>query len=261
MNKLYKHPLLLRLLTLGVLTFCLGLLSRGGSNTPLANTKELPPPSSQTQAPTLTVKAQKDTPLLISAPRILSWDGRNGEFAYELINMSGKPIRAYAIKQKVEAEGTQSSNVLFSNLDLTNHPLLQPNQSLTTFDTCQAVPDKEQRITLFVDYVEFSDGTKWGTDSTKSADRSAGQRTAIHLLSTRLLKVLNAGNPSDVVNAIEAGATNIEPPGSHSDEWKEGFSIGSHNVIGQLKRAQQRGGLSQIPIELRRLAERFKGEN
>lgn len=260
MAELYKHRLLLRVLTLGVLTLCLSLLSRSGSNAPLASVKE-PQLQVQTQAPVITVKTQADTPLLIAAPRILSWDGRDGEFAFELINMSGKPIRAYAIKQKVEVGGTQSSNVLFSNLDLTNHPSLQPNQSLTTFDTFPAISEKEQRITLFVDYVEFSDGTKWGIDSTKSAERSAGHRAAIHLISARLLKVLNAGNPSDVVNAIETGAANIEPPGSHSDEWKEGFRIGTHNIIGQLKRVQQRGGLVQIPIELRRLAERFKGED
>jgi len=207
------------------------------------------------------VKTQTDAPLLISSPRILSWDGQNGEFAFELINMSSKPIRAYAIKQEIEAGGTQLSSVLFSNLDLTNHPPLQPNQSSTVFDTCQAMSEKEQRITLSVDYVEFSDGTKWGVDSAKSADRSAGQRAAASLISKRLLKILNEGNLNDVLNAIEAGTPSIEPPAGRSEEWKEGFRLGSNSIAAYLKDAKKRGDLKQAEQKLRQLAERFKGAN
>jgi hypothetical protein len=261
MAKLYKYRLLVRLLTLGVLTLCLSILSRNGSDTPFVTAKESQPLPIQTQAPTLTVKAQTDTPLLISSPRILSWDGRGGEFAFELINVSSKPIRAYAIRQRVEAGGTQSSNVSFSSLDLTSHPSLQPNQSLTTFDTCQAIPEKEQRITLFVDYVEFSDGTKWGEDSARSADRSAGQRVAAYLISKRLLKILDEGNSTDVMKAIEAGVVNIELPADRSDEWKEGFHSGSNSVTAYLKNAKKRGDLKQVELKLRQLAERFKGVN
>lgn len=261
MPKIYKYRLLLRLLTLGVLTLCLGLLSRNGSNAPLASTKKSPPLPIQTQAPAITAQTQTDTPLLISSPRILSWDGQDGEFAFELINVSGKPIRAYAIKQEVKAGGAQLSSLSFSNLDLTNSPPLQPTQSVTNFDTCPAVSKKEQRITLSVDYVEFSDGTKWGVDSAKSADRSAGQRAVASLISKRLLKILNDGNLNDVMSAIEAGAANIEPPAGVSEEWKEGFRSGSNSIAARLKNAQKRGGLSQVEQKLRELAERFKGAN
>lgn len=51
----------------------------------------------------------------------------------------------------------------------------------------------------------------------------------------------------------------IEPPESQSDKWKEGFRSGSNSVTGELKRAQQKGGLGQIEIELKQLAEEFKG--
>jgi hypothetical protein len=256
MDKLYKHSLFLRLLILGTLTLCLSLLSHKGSNIPLASTKKPPSLPIQTQPPTITVLTQNDAPLHISSPRILSWDGQRGEFAFEIVNVSGKPIRAYAIKQGVEA-GTQLSNVLFSNLDLTNHPWLQPNQSLTIFDTCQAISEKAQRIILSVDYVEFSDGTNWGMDSAKSAERSAGQRAAAYLISKRLFKILSEGNSGDVMNAIEAGAANIEPPAGHSDEWKEGFRSGSNSIVARLKNAQKKGDLSQVEQKLRQLAERY----
>jgi len=258
MAEIYKHRLLLRVLTLGVLTLCLSLLSRSGSNAPLASVKE-PQLQVQTQAPVIAVKPQVDTPLLIAAPRIISWDGQDGEFAYELINASGKPIRAYAIMQRVEAGSTQSSSISFSNLDLTSSPSLQPNQSLTDFDTCPAISEKERQISLSVDYVEFSDGTKWGKDTAKSAERSAGQRAAASLISKRLLKILNEGDSSNVMSAIEAGAAHIEPPAGHSDEWKEGFRNGSNSVVARLKSVQKRDGSRQFEQKLRQLAERFKG--
>lgn len=171
MAELYKQRLFLRLLTLGVLTLCLTILYR---NSPSARTKEQPPLSIQTQEPTITVQTQAETPLVISPPRILSWDGEDVEFTFELINMSSKFIRAFAVKHAVEDGGTQSSSFLFSSFDLTSHPWLQPNQSVAQFDSYRVLSGKEQRIRLSVDYVEFSDGTSWGIDSAKFAEWSAG---------------------------------------------------------------------------------------
>ena len=69
-----KQRLVLRLLTLGVLTLCLAVLSRNGSNAPLASTKEPPSVSTQTQAPPVVVQAQPDTPLFLSSVSIISSD-------------------------------------------------------------------------------------------------------------------------------------------------------------------------------------------
>lgn len=261
MTGLYKQRLLSRFLALGVLILCLSLLSSNGTSRPLASPEVLQPQLIQTQAPTVTVQTQTDAPLLISSPRVLSWSGQDGELAFELLNVSGKPIRAYAIKQEVISGSAQSSSVLFSNLDLTSSPLLESNQSLTTFDTCQAISEKQNKITLFVDYVEFADGTKWGADSAKFADVAAGQRAAAYIISKRLLKILNTGSPLDVISALETGAANIDPPVGRSEAWKEGFRSGSNSIAAQLKNAKNRESLSQVERKLRQLAERFKGAN
>jgi len=213
------------------------------------------------QAPTLKVKAQTDTPLLISSPRLLSWDGREGEFAFELVNVSGKSIRAYAIKQEEEAGGSQASGVLFSNLDLTSSPALQPNQSQTIADTCEAISDKEQSITLSVDYAEFSDGTKWGSDTGMSAERSAGQRAAAIFISKRLAKIQSESNANEVMKVIEATSDTLEPPVDHSEEWKAGFRSAYKLITARLKNAQKQGGANQVQQKLRQLSETFKGVN
>ncbi|OLE52277.1 MAG: hypothetical protein AUG51_18755 [Acidobacteria bacterium 13_1_20CM_3_53_8] len=112
---------------------------------------------------------------------------------------------------------------------------------------------------MSADYVEFSDGTNWGDDSARYAETSAGLRTAAHMLSKKLLNILNAGGPSAVMNALEAGGANIELPAGHSEQWRTGFRSGRIIVAERLKRAQNTGGLDQVERELRQLVERFKG--
>ena len=259
MVDLFKQRLLWRFLALGVLTLCLSILSRSSVSKPLASTKVAMPSPVQTQSPSVTAQTQPGAPLVISSPRIISWDGQNLEVAIDLVNVSIKPIRAYAIKQGLEGEKTRSGQVMFTSLDLTNSSALQPNQLTTNFDVYQASSGKEDHVIFFVDYVEFSDGTRWGLDSANVADRSAGQRAAAYILSKRLLKILNAGNPADVMTAIQRGATNIEPPSGRSTEWKEGFRLACKSIERHLKRAQMRGGLNQIDQELRQFGQRFKG--
>ncbi len=261
MSSFPKQRLVLRFLALGTLTLCLGILSRSN----VANKmQERPVPTSssqkaQTRTPILSTQTPPDAPLVISSPRIISRDGESIEVAIDLVNVSSKPIRAYAIKQALDADVTRSGQVLFTNLDLTNRSVLQPNQVTTIFDVYQRDVAKEETVVFLVDYVEFSDGTKWGADSANITERSAGQRACAYILSKRLLKTLNNSGPSDVIRVIDKGAANIEPPSGRPAEWKEGFRQGCKSIEQQLKRVQENGGLNQLDHELREFGQRFNG--
>jgi hypothetical protein len=259
MASLLKGRLFWRFLALGVLTLCLGILLRNGLNPPLASARLVIPRPQSTQEPTIRAETQPGAPLVISSSRIISWDGRNAEVAMDLVNVSSKPIRAYAIRQGLAGEKTHSGQVVFINRDLTNKPALQPNQLTTNFHVYQSSSGKEEQVIFLVDYVEFSDGTKWGVDSANFAEHSAGQRAAAHILSKRLLKILDSGTPADVLTAIESGATDIEPPSGRSNQWKEGFRAGCRSVAGHLKRSHTKGGFTHVDRELRQLGERSKG--
>lgn len=256
MAGLLKLRLLLRFLALGILTLCLIILLRSSANILWASAAVLSPSTAQTNTPTLVTQIQPESPLAISALRTVSWDGRNLEVTMQLINISEKPIRAYAIKQTVEGNDLRSGQVIFTSLEANNKAALRPNQMSTSFDVYQtSSTSPSEHVVFFVDYVEFSDGTKWGSDSAKSAERSAGQRAASYVLSHRLLKILNSGNSADVVSAIEKGAAHVEPPDGRSEEWKEGFRFACKSIEQSLKRAHIKGQLDQ---ELRQFAERFK---
>ena len=258
MTDLLKLRLLLRFLALGVLTFCLITLSLNSSNMPLARTKALTSPSVQAKTPKIRSQIQTDAPLSISALRTVSWDGRYLEVAMELVNVSKKQIRAYAIKQSMEGQDQHVGQVVFTSLEANNKEPLKPNQLITDFDVYDAGPaNEEQQVVFLIDYVEFSDGTKWGTDSAKFAEKSEGQRAAIHILSKRLFRILSTSNSAEVMSALEKGEANIEPPADRSDEWKEGFRVGCRSITSQLKRAQAQGGLSQVDREVRHFKEVF----
>jgi len=260
MVDLLRHRLLWRFVALGVLTLCFVILSRNSDYGSLARTRVLNPAPKVAQAPIITAPAQPGTPLAISRLRIISWNGHNLEVALDLINLSSKSIRAYAVKQRLLRE-ERSKAVTFTSLDLTNRLPLSPDQSTTDFEVVQVTTAQEDQIVFSVDYVEFSDGTKWGADSANFADHSAGQRAAAHILSKRLLRILEEGNSSDVMAAIESGVESIEPPANRSAEWKAGFRGGSNSMAGHLKRAQKNGSLSQVERELRKLAKRFERQN
>jgi hypothetical protein len=172
----------------------------------------------------------------------------------DLVNVSSKAIRAYAIKQALETEA-HAGKVLFIGLDGNNKPALQPNQMTTIFDGYEPSSPDDQQLNFSVDYVEFSDGTKWGPDSANSAERSEGQRAAAYLVTQHLLKILNNGRPSEVLAAIENGQAKIEPPSGRSYAWKEGFRFGCTSTAEHLKRAQ---GAGRLDRELRELAQKFK---
>jgi hypothetical protein len=251
MARLLNQRLFLRFLALGVLSLCFIIVSRSSGDTPLAKAI-LSQWTPQAKVPTLTTQNQPDSPLTISALRTVSQDGQNLEVSMELINVSKKPIRAYAVKQSVEGDG--SGQVIFTSLEANNKPAMGPNQISTNFDTYQMSSVTAEHVIFSVDYVEFSDGTKWGSDSGKSAERSEGLRAGSYVLSHRLLAILDKGNPNDVLDAIDKGAANIEPPTGRSDEWKEGFRFACKSIEERVKRAQKKGQLVQ---DLRQFSERF----
>jgi len=253
---LLKQQLLTRFVALAVLTFCVAILSGSAPNTAVLKMSEQVSPSPQKNMPSVQSNRVPDAPLAISELRTVSWDGQNLEIAMDLVNVSQKTIRAYAIRQTSDANNDGPGQVMFTSFDASNNAVLQPNQTTTTFDVVGASSSTEARqVIVIVDYVEFSDGTKWGRDLGRSAERSAGQRAAAYILSKRLLKILDRSTPGDVLVAIDNGETNIEPPSTRSSEWKAGFRFGCKAMAQSLKRAHSKG---RLDFELRQFAETFR---
>jgi len=261
MSGIFGHTLLFRISALSILTLSFILVSHSGGSSsfrPSAETSGV----SANQEPTVTAEVQGDSPLVITSLKSegrVAPDSQFVEFGFYVINVSVKPIRAYAIKQEIAADGTKmGGGVSLYNPQLTNS-LLRPNQSAFIADTSNFTSDKKNTISLSVDFVEFADGTKWGRDSVKSSERAAGQRAGAYNISQRLLEGLNDGKVEDVIHQMEAA--NVELADDHSEEWKSGFRAGRIAILNRLKHVKAEHGPTEFERELRRLGQTFKDQN
>jgi len=249
--------LLIRFSALGVLTFCLILFSRERENSLGLSAAS----AIQTQDPVITVAVQDNAPLTISSVASNSpfdADSQTLEFGYYIINTSPKPIRAYAIKQERSLDGARGGvNVSLYNLQLANS-VLRPNESSFVGDTASLTPGKKNIVTLIVDFVEFSDGSRWGADSIKSSVQAAGQRAGARNVSERLLQILNKGKIEDVISEIDEASTTADIPANESEEWRIGFRQGRAAVLNRLRRSKGKNSTRELERELRRFGETFK---
>jgi hypothetical protein len=258
MGQTVRHTLIVRFAALAAVSISLILFLRQDDQIGfgLAQSMSVPQP----QAPIILARNEPGSPLVISAERQLPKTEQAPEIAFNVTNVTTKTVIAFAIRvEQTAGRLTPTSKILLQNLELSATDL-PPNRSLSSFDTYDNLSSEQHRITLSVDYVEFSDGKKRGLDSLKSSEKVAGSRAALETLTTRLPEIIRGTNANDLTNVLESVA-NIEPPKQQSNEWNEGFRWASRFVALRLKRANQAGGLGQVNTELSKLAARRTGSN
>src|SRR5262249_15824998 len=159
------HKLLVRLVALAAVSFSLLLVLRQDDQGGLGMAQSMP--AFQPQAPIIVARNEPGSPLVISAERPLSKTQPTPEIPFHITNVTKKTITAFAIKLEVASGSKIVNTVALHNLELSATDLA-PNRSLSNFDTYENLSSEQHRVTLSVDYVQFSDGQSWGSDSAKS---------------------------------------------------------------------------------------------
>jgi hypothetical protein len=224
------------------------LISIAASNT-RAPQKLIEPAES---SPKVSIKEQTDAPMIIASSKNNSVNAYTLQLDTVVTNTSTQSIQAYAIRYE-----TLSSHSKGGGLELCNagssSSVLQSGQSasISVGDGLQ-YSDAINNITLSVDFVEFADGTTWGPDTYKSAERLDGQRVGARTVAQRLLDILKIGGPAGVINALETGRSDFAPTSGHSAEWLEGFQTGANTIRERLKQSHSQTGISNLESELRR---------
>lgn len=202
------------------------------------------------QAPVVSVKPQQDSPLSISLIEINVPKPLTSSIKFSLRNNSDKAVRAYAIRHDDVSGQTASAGVTLINMTSLDD-IFQPFQSkFETLDEDYTEPVTS--ITLSVDFVEFVDGSVWGLDTYKSAQRLDGQRAGARAMKGRLSKLKERGDLAALLKAVTAKQAEISIPPGHSIEWEEGFRTGAAVIHNRLKRAKLKGGLAHVESELQR---------
>jgi hypothetical protein len=250
MGQTVHHKLILRLAALAAVSFSLTLVLTHEDQVGSGIAQSMP--AFQPQAPIIMARNEPNSPLVISADRQLAKTEQAPEVVFNVTNVTNKTITAFAIKLDVMSGSKVVSTIHLSNLALSAADL-PPNGSRSEAVTFDNLSNSQHRVTLSPDYVQFSDGKTWGSDSAKSAERVAGQRAAVETLATRFAGTIRAANANDLSNVLES-ITTVEPPAQHSEEWRDGFRSALVSITNRLKRANQAGGLGQVNRELDRLS-------
>ena len=250
MGQTVHHTLIVRLVALAAVSFSLILVLRHDNQVGLGMAQSMP--AFQPQAPIIVARNEPNSPLVISADRQLAKTEQAPEVVFNVTNVTNKTITAFAIKLDVMYDSKVVSSIYLFNLalDATDLP---PNGSRSEAVTYENLSNSQHRVSLSVDYAQFSDGKRWGSDSVKSAERVAGQRAAVETLTTRFAGTIRVATANDLPNVLDS-MTTIDPPPQHSDEWSDGFRSAIRSVTNRLKRANQAGGLGQVNSELDRLS-------
>lgn len=242
------RKLMLKCFTLLTLLFCLFFFSKDSTKSLMASTQE---GRAHQSAPTVSVSPQADSPLRIIATEVMSAELQNFRLSATVQNQSNKAIRAYAISTEAVTNKGQVGSTDFLNLTQRSG-IWQPTE-IRTIEVKKNQTEFLVSVKLTVDFVEFSDGTSWGTDTYKSRDILAGQRAGARLERQRLRDLLKSQGRAALVNDLKtsaSGAMEALAGRNKSSEWLIGFRNGVSAVRRRLERTLQSNGAVKIEIEL-----------
>lgn len=209
----------------------------------------LPEAAALAQAPTIIVKPQPESPLLISLVRVLSDNPRAPSFEYSILNRGNKPIRAFTLRH-------DDGGLMGSTMTMLKYPL-QPGQSHPAEYGGGISSEPVKVIEMSVDFIEFSNGAVWGPDTTQSADQLRGTRAGMGAERDRLVRVLTEGGKSAFIEALEADGDEPAPLPGHSTKWERGFRIGARQFRKRLQSVNRENGFTAAESELRALSDQF----
>jgi hypothetical protein len=201
--------------------------------------------------PPVTTQSQPESPLTITAKP--SWfDEKTFEIYVVVKNIADKPVTAYA---------TTSSNLSVPNSHKACfiYSFPAPGKMLrrdktdgkSTWNRADE-ENKPPQLELAVDFVEFSDGSTWGTDDCQAKEHLEGFRAGLRAARTLFRKIVAEAGSQSLIDDLIKGPVEIDAPAGRSDRWVEAFRSGVKGMRSSMLRAYQERGLPEIDIELSR---------
>lgn len=206
---------------------------------------------SQATPPTVVVAQQADSPLLITSTHVDSSVSLSPRYGYIIINISNKPIRAFAVKQAIGLSlDTAIESFSFVNLPAVNL-FLKPKESRWEEGglgrTYKAPPSK---IYLAIDFVEFADGARWGSDASNSGEMLDGLRAGGKAAVRKYREVLDREGVDGLIRALSNSDLIRPEDSSKSNVWINGFNMGVNIVNSRLKEPKVNKGQDAVKREL-----------
>lgn len=193
----------------------------------------------------LTSRNQPNSPLRISKLVNNSNNPNVAEISFTLENFSNQSVNAYSIRYIVVCGKSESEGVSLNNI-LSNSRVLQPEQitqdSLTDFGCSDTITS----VNLSIDFVEFTDGRRWGDDRFKFGERLDGTRVGAQEETASLLSKFREQNKEAILEAISLNEINWSIPTGYSEEWINGYNAGRKSRRNQIQRVYLQNGINNI---------------
>jgi hypothetical protein len=160
--------------------------------------------------PDIQIYPQPDSPLQLSNPlpkwRISIYKDEKVDMLtlnFVIKNVGQKNIRAYAIRYFTGDFKTDTGGTLFSYSISPNGVLTVNKQNNGVWGEFSFNPQEIQNLKLAVDFVEFTDGTTWGMDISKSAEQFAGVKAGTKVGREYLQKISRQDGIEASIKAID----------------------------------------------------------
>jgi hypothetical protein len=224
----------------------------------------------------LKILQQPDSPIRISSARV-TWatpnDSRGIQVYIEVENVGEKSVRTYRTRRDVNSVDGPKACL---GPGIIPGRILRPQQKTGT-STWQGVFNSDPAPSVWVDFVEFGDGTTWGADECHVVEWLEGSRAGVRMQREQLLPMLREKGADALVelirknfqsvpdpdvydyllNAVAEGRIQkplfpIWPPPGHSRDWQVAFLAGAAGTLRDVIEAYQRWGGDEIEHVLTR---------
>ncbi|HEY0427454.1 MAG TPA: hypothetical protein VGC76_06575 [Pyrinomonadaceae bacterium] len=182
------------------------------------------------------VMEQKNNPLRITVVTVDNSALSHQEVIFSLQNLDRKAVRAYTLLGSSKSSGKIITGFFAAKLFKAEEPVIN------SLPIERQNIKEDEPVILSIDYVEFEDGSSWGTDSRgKSMEINGeieGVKTAIRQLKD-LIKNQSADSLAALLKQETQEITVDVPDINQSEEWKKGFRMGYRTVISILQRVDK----------------------
>jgi hypothetical protein len=184
------------------------------------------------------VSTDPDAPVVLQVPHPESpgADNHAPEVEITITNTSDKQVSAYAIKYRVVCNGESRPGGVELVQSSTADSLMSPHDTRTVIVGGAHYSLPIEQIVVSVDFVEFTDGTSWGTDTYSSKEVLAGMRAGARRTAAHLLRVFTGSGANALSAELERVGNENDVAAEASEKWREGFQRGVAFIKERAKR-------------------------
>jgi hypothetical protein len=189
--------------------------------------------------PVINVQEPPNTPLKLTVTtRWATPDAQSLEIYVVAENLSELEIRTYMWCIDKKAGSQNNANCLLWSIE-TGGKIIRPGDS-DGKSTWLRIPldSPKSNIEISLDFVQFTNGSFWGTDTNEFAERLRGFRAGSLAVKNKIAKIQNETDGRGLIDLLKLDALNIEAPKDHSSAWRYGFEDGVRTVFEKLRKSQ-----------------------